>query len=80
MFKVRVAQQKLTTAIVVNRDLDPDVEADVVNWAHINQSGYATDAQWNNRVTLFQEFKSELSPPGGRFICETLVGTHIGGI
>ena len=37
------AHRLLCTAIVVNRDLDPDVEADVVNWAHINQSGYATD-------------------------------------
>ena len=37
-------------------------------------------AQWHKRVTLFHEFKSELSPPGRRFMSKTLVGTHIFGI
>ena len=40
----------------------------------------ATSAQWHKRVTLFHEFKSELSPPGRRFMSKTLVGTHIFGI
>ena len=39
----------------------------------------ATDAQRVERLTLFRGFKSELSPPGRRFICKTLVGTHIWG-
>ena len=41
---------------------------------------WPTFAQWHKRVTLFHEFKSELSPPGRRFMSKTLVGTHIFGI
>ena len=36
-----------------------------------------TDAQRVERLTLFRGFKSELSLPGRRFICRTLVGVLV---